>query len=62
MTLSDLEKEDSIKHLLESPAPVVVGKLIVELRKYIEFVNDIRSRRSPLDEDDINELLERYEI
>jgi predicted GTPase len=36
MTLEELEREDKIKHLLEAPAPIVVGKLIAELRRYIE--------------------------
>jgi hypothetical protein len=47
MTLKDLEKQDKCKHLLEAPAPDVVGKLIAELRRYIEHygelpLNDIR--------------------
>jgi hypothetical protein len=34
--MEELEREDKIKHLLEAPAPIVVGKLIAELRRYIE--------------------------
>jgi len=36
MTLEDLDKQDACKHLLEAPAPLVVGKLIDELRRYIK--------------------------
>jgi hypothetical protein len=63
MTLKELDRQDRCKHLLESPAPLVVGKLITELRKYVAFVDEIKTKkRGVLDEDDIDTLLDKYEI
>lgn len=63
MTLSELDREDACKHLLEAPAPLVVGKLIDELRKYMDFVDEIKTqKRGLLDEDAIDTLLTKYEI
>lgn len=44
MTLADLDKQDTLKHLLDAPAPYVVGQLIDELRRYIAFVEELKSR------------------
>jgi hypothetical protein len=63
MTLEDLDREDACKHLLESPAPIVVGNLIAELRKYVSFVEEIKTLKCQLlDEDDIDTLLEKHEV
>lgn len=63
MTLQDLDKQDACKHLLEAPAPLVVGKLIAELRRYIQFTDKLKQiKRHPIDEDVIDALLQKYEI
>jgi hypothetical protein len=61
MTLEDLDKQDRCKHLLEEPAPIVVGNLIVELRKHMALVAELKRRkRSVMDEDDIDTLLKEH--
>jgi len=50
MTLQDLDKQDACKHLLEAPAPLVVGKLIAELRRYIEIYGVL-----PIESDNISD-------
>ena len=63
MTLQDLDKQDACKHLLEAPAPLGVGKLIAELRRYIQFTTELKQiKRHPIDEDVIDALLQKYEI
>lgn len=41
MTFKTLEKQNEIRDLLESPAPVVVGKLIDELRTYMTAIEAV---------------------
>lgn len=62
MTLDDLNKEDACKHLLEAPAPIVVGRLTSELRKYISLVEELKmlKRHRYIDEDKIDDLLTKY--
>jgi hypothetical protein len=63
MTHEDLDKHDRCKHLLESPAPLVVGKLINEIRRYMKFVDEVKQiKRGNIDEDVIDEILRRHEM
>lgn len=64
MTIDDLDKQDACKYLLESPAPIVVGRLIDELRKYFAFVDSLKSNAKihPIDEDALTELIEKHLI
>lgn len=61
MTLEDMDREDKLLHLLESPAPIVVKRLVDELRRHIELIDELKSmKRRTLDEDDVDTLLAKY--
>jgi hypothetical protein len=62
ITLENINKQDACKNLLESPAPIVVGRLIDDIRAYISFVDALTKqvRIHPIDEDDLNELIDKH--
>lgn len=59
MTREDLEKQDKCKHLLDAPAPLVVGKLIEELRRYMDAIDELEEQFSC---DIFHEITDRYNL
>lgn len=64
ITHEDLDKQDACKNLLEAPAPIVVGRLINELRAYVSLVDELKmlKRNRYLDEDKIDDLLTKHAL
>jgi len=68
MTIEKLNKTDECRHLLEAPAPEVVGELIEELRRLrkvlalaSEYILGVNADHPRGMDDDRDELLDRID-